>query len=350
MRTIVTLLCVVGVAFAQPLASDSDSVLMVHRLSPAAVAQFSAVDQQISPFWSHWEGRDSVLMVPSTHSHSAKDEWSGEGDAAVVLKAAGAPSGLYLLVTVHDDSWVCRDTTSDPMIDLVTFWLDTMELADMRACLDCLFGLAGASVTYSGPGYGLEAGREPPAQKYMVMHKDPSLWSYQMATFSFQDPVGDYYASMAGLTGETVFEAAGQRSTEWRLPWSAISSPSWGNLTSPPPAGRRLSLSLEYLDTDSPDTVSDSWLTWIGDGLWDAENVAGYGWGELVVAENMDDVSVAPVSAPHFRAAAEPARALLYDLQGRTIRPEVGYRGAYITHRTGVRAGGATTMDASCRR
>ena len=128
-----------------------DSTLCVYRLDAIEESQFSDGDGLVSAFWSDWAGRDSALLTTDSHSHSTRNYWSGLDDAQLVVKAAGTPNALYLCVRVADNHW----TPGFRVFDFATLWLDTMSSAQQRACNDCLFGLYGSSITYSGPGYGL---------------------------------------------------------------------------------------------------------------------------------------------------------------------------------------------------
>lgn len=102
-----------------------DDILVAYHLSKEQTAQFSYKDGKISEFWSEWDDRDSILMVPSRNTYEGRRAFANDKDAVMTVKAAGDAAGLYLYAEITDDEWMDVPTGVEAWIaDAVDFYFD----------------------------------------------------------------------------------------------------------------------------------------------------------------------------------------------------------------------------------
>ena len=110
---------------AQGAVSTNDSILAVPYLQSNETSKFSANDGIVSPFWNNWSGRDSILMTRGNCSYPGHDQWSGDLDANVTVKAGADDRGLYVYFNVEDN--VFLDPVNDDVhYDCCEIFLDAL--------------------------------------------------------------------------------------------------------------------------------------------------------------------------------------------------------------------------------
>lgn len=271
-RPVLPLLCLVC---AMPLHSAEpapyDSVLTVYWLTSQQEAQFSGVDGQISPFWSQWQSRDSLVMTVTDASVLGWGHWDGPTDACLTLKAAGGRFGLYFLLELSDD--MPTDTlTCGFRADMLSVYIDSLSSQAIRECSPCRLDLPQAVLTYTSKFIRFWRGNDSSrviALDYAAYN--PSLWSVYPVRMTTEVARQCY-----GITLEEILPTRPSRRLELSFSWSSFGRqqdclPVYGTV---PASGSRSAFTLDYIDKDSP--ADSGRLAWRGATPWD-----GYYWGDL---------------------------------------------------------------------
>jgi hypothetical protein len=308
--------------FTQTPPNVHDSVLITFWLSPDQEAQFDGSDGQMSAFWSQWAQRDSILLTPATNAHPDDTMWDGPGDASVVCKAAGGVKGLYVQVSVDDDSVVYDEDRYAG--DYLSMYHDTLTAQALEECQICHTGGYAAGFTYltkqllfSPPPPGTDA------DPTLLLMYDYLYWC-GVCRFAITPET----ANAMGATVEMLAQPPKGLCVEYRIPWSFVQSGSIevleGHSSSydvVPAAGTRRAFTVSYTDRDSVGTESQE-LAWLRMSPW-----YGFYWGEMqfddgfpIVPTRADSLRASQASIQHVPGTAtRRSDQSVYSLDGRTI-------------------------------
>ncbi len=234
-----------------------------------------ATDGQVSPFWSDWAARDYIEMNPPGSCYPDRCGFSGPEDAAIIVKAAGTSRGLYVLVEIHDNTWVDRADAEDWGADAIDFYFDKLSADDIWSCNDCLIGLYSSTLTYTTYQFQVWMGATGVPAGCRFAYYDDNLWSWQTVGVTW-----DAATALYGYEAEAIQVDMNTKAIEWFFPWGAYCK---GLDEGTVLDGMRLALSGGYNDKDG-DNVDPHCLRWLGKDPWSGD--ANY-WGDLVLQPGM---------------------------------------------------------------
>lgn len=259
---------------AQPAAADS--VLVAWPLSSTQAATF-ARDGVLSKFWYRWPG-DSLHMTPQTHCSPDRCGFSGPRDANVSVKAAWAPSGLYLCFVVQDDRWVYEGCGTAQDADELDIYLDSKDAHTVFNCDDCHVSLQ-TCLTYCTQRFQTFVAAPPATDSLRFSHHNGHAWESVLLDCGTA-------VSQFGFSMDFARLGTSGRAVELFVPWSRF-----GCRTSPA-TGKRFAFTAGYNDKDASGDSPD-FLRWRGADprAWDATTV-NY-WGDILLGD-----SIAPPPPP----------------------------------------------------
>lgn len=303
--------------WAQPV-DPFDSVLVTYYLTQQQEAQFSRTDGVLSSFWDDWSGRDSIAMTPARNGHPDFDtNWSGPGDAGLVVKAAATERGLYLCYVVTDDAWVSGSYGDALKSDVLSFYLDSSSSATLDSiCVDTSVWQCPWLASW---GDTLSIGAE---QQWASVGDDTLPGLLQVANYRgimaewnpFVVDLATASQPVIGIEAEPVWVDDVTRAWEFCLTWTWLDIPE-----DTPLAGSKFASSFGYSDAD--DTASGSPF---GQLWWQrAEPRVGLAyWGDLLMADDVPPVEPWQRVRQPERVQPQrqsPAAAEAYDLRGRLL-------------------------------
>jgi hypothetical protein len=336
------MLLVVGIvsfSFALTGPDTSDYVLVAYRVTPAQESLFVR-DTAISPFWSAWDrvNTDSVrldyvdLTVEKNAWVTGGAQFTGHGDAGMVIRAAYGAKGLYLYFQISDDSWMSPDA--------ICLVLDRISSDSIRKCnpFECYFQPSwGWSLTNSSVSCRVQVGTASGRPTASVLFHDPN------PDYCDPAPCPTPLDNLADLSRT----ALGLRESEWFFPWAWVG---YGGLDTTPDVGRHCALSVSYDDADT----AEPGLPYARTSLQWKERTPFYpcddmtpphtfcdAWGDIEFGPALESVVSVQPQLNHRNKrpglVAQSTVSLRYDLTGRRL----GTAGGMAAGVTVVRRAGA---------
>jgi hypothetical protein len=307
---VVALFGAVGASYGQ--CNDNYDANLCVYYEADADNQF-AVDGAASTFWSTWTGKDMVEMIAPDDCYPDRCGFVGSDDAILQIKAAATGTGLYLLSTVTDNTWVDRADADDWGADAIDFFFDKDDANTIWTCTGCLIGLYDSKLTYNTQQFQIWMGASsaPTGGRYAAY--DDNLWSWQTLGLTWVQLAAIYNIEIDIVTSGL---GANQKAQEWFFPWVSIGKGALVPGTTL--AGMKLAFSGGYNDKDGDNTNPDC-LRWLGKDPW--SGTANY-WGDFEIQSDVPPVVGVSVKNPAAAArgiAANSGVADLYTLQGKKI-------------------------------
>jgi len=109
-----------------------DDLLVAYPLEADEENQFDFDDGRISPYWDGWVNRDSIAMNTADHWYETSNQFEGENDARMVIKAAYSKKGLYLYCKIQDDTWIAPSDDMDFSSDAIDLFFDRKIKEDIK--------------------------------------------------------------------------------------------------------------------------------------------------------------------------------------------------------------------------
>jgi hypothetical protein len=223
MKSFIPVLMIIGamVSVRATGVDPSDAILIAYTLTPVQKAEFSATDGKISKFWeTDWIGRDYIDMNTATSSYPGVDNWEGEDDARMSIKAAGDAEGLYLYMEVSDNLFIDPDASFGYQYDACDLYFDALSSDEIRT---------GGTEIFVNPGYGwamtftsqqfqifMGGATIPNAMRYN--YYDPLYFDFTFNHFTFEEIPSRYM----GMAIEVVRIDETSKAQEWFIPWNYI--------------------------------------------------------------------------------------------------------------------------------
>lgn len=289
-----------------------DAVLCVHHVA-VADEQFE-MDGRVSDFWSNWESKDYVELIPPGDCYPVTCGFDDAEDATLSIKAVGTSKGLYMLASVKDNTWVDRADIDDWGADAVDFYFDKLSANDIWTCTDCLIGLYDAVFSYSTQQFQVWMGATGLPAGCRYAYYDDQLWSWQTIELTWDEAKNQYGYEIDVIQGDD----PGIKQQEWFFPWQTYAKGiEVGTLLD----GKRLAFSGGYNDKDG-DNADPHCLRWQTKDPW--QNDANY-WGDLLLADGMGtveavmDVKGAQAASVRAKPRAAVVSTEYFTLRGRRI-------------------------------
>jgi hypothetical protein len=266
-----------------------DRVLILYKLTPAQEAQFTATDNQISPFWNEWPRENTngfVLDYISMNSSDASYAWnrcptqpfSGSDDAVMEIRGAYSDKGVYLFIDSRDDSY---QDYSYWATDVADIYVDALNSSGVAEPLNW-FNPTQWALTFSTREIQVGMGGSLPTSGYNYRYYDDLNMTMTDHFAIFGDRTYD------GMTMEIISISSTQKQQEWFIP-----ATQWGitDITE----GLRYAFSAGYNDIDANSTDCINSLRW--QGLCDpyCEPPSAATWGDVELGPVLyDPNTVAP--------------------------------------------------------
>lgn len=287
---VVIMFCACLAVITQP-GLAQDSVLTIDWLTLSQEQMFATGDGVISTLWEHWDGRDSLLLLPATHTYPGNGKWESPADAGIVVKIAGGVRGLYVLAKVRDDTWIDSSLVSSPSehyFDGLCLFHDILSLDSMASCADCLANIHSSWLTYTSKQLTFRLGGTPPPEVFYVIYTTDNSSYCKPCEYPFtaQDAADRLATDVDICTVESRI-----RAIEYRLPWAVLPLrhlPSPGDSVDElsgivPARGQRCSFAITYFDNDSS-SADSTVLAWAGKDPW-----SGPYWGGVLFGSGFPD-------------------------------------------------------------
>jgi len=307
-----TVLAVLGfAAMASAQCADPfDAVLCVY---PVTGAPTEIRDNAVSNFWSDWSGKDYMQMIPPDDCYPGRCNFSGESDANIEIKAAGTSRGLYILLTVTDNTWVDRASADDWGADAVDIYFDALDANTAHTCTDCKIGLYTTDLTYTTQQFQVWMGASALPTGCRIAYYDELMWAWTAGYIDW-----NMLESQYGLQVDVIALSSTQKAQEWFFPWGSYGKKGTilaGTLLD----GKKIAFSGGYNDKDG-DNVDPDCLRWLGKDPWsgapDPNN-----WGDLELQAGMGLVEPVSVKREKHLPVSITTKTMreYYTLQGQRV-------------------------------
>jgi hypothetical protein len=295
-----------------------DVVLCVYTLTAQEEEQFSNTDGQVSAFWSSWSGRDEIELLAPDDCYPGRCNFTGTGDAAIIMRAAGTGRGLYLYMAVEDNVWVDRASETQIGADATDVFFDKMDANSIFTCTDCYVGLYSTTLTFSSNQFQVWMGSATPPATFNYQEYDDALWSWTENKLTWANAEIIY-----GFKAEVVTVDPTHKVQEWFYPWEKFGK---GIPVGTELGNMKVAFTGGYNDMDGDNPTNDC-LRWTTKDPWASDAQEVNYWGDLQLAADMGTVEqVLPTAVKVRPARAMPVRGVsrtdFYSLRGRRVPAE----------------------------
>ncbi|MDZ4693843.1 MAG: hypothetical protein SGI86_01755 [Deltaproteobacteria bacterium] len=235
MNTLFAVLAVVAADMPAP-------TLSAPALTERQASSFVGADGKASAFWQGLNTAPTV-MRPSTHTNrDGRDEFRGDKDAEVALRAAHSDKGLYLLIEVRDDEWspVFKASGYPHAYDALEIMFDSHSSQQISACGQKCRPAALAKWDLTDKTRQLQFWTDPRIDALKFLYSEPDFFPGHEMKFAQVTRDHD------GLTVDRFSAGRTVRTAEIFVPWAQLGI----DARSQKP-GSRFAFTVSYHDNDT---------------------------------------------------------------------------------------------------